>query len=177
VPASAFQLKVSLQEDTISINHNWGNACNLDLFWKFLRDELLDVEKEIAHLQDSFSTTGEWIEQCQLILKANSGIDYAQFAEYITLMARRELKLAAEAEDFSRTQQVPEGRKRLALFSLFRVKLVLDEMLEDSAVKALVEHAKMKSSVRHDEVPRQEITQLTFLRASVLDVLSKYKVT
>ena len=51
-----------LQEDTISINHNWLNGCNIDICWKHLQAGLLDVKKEIEHCSDMDG----WNEQCQV---------------------------------------------------------------------------------------------------------------
>ncbi len=58
-------------EDTISINHNWGNGCNIDLFWMFLEKELIQVEREIDDCKSMYSTLDEWREQCQIFLKVN----------------------------------------------------------------------------------------------------------
>jgi hypothetical protein len=32
-----------LQEDTISINHNWLNGCNVDISWEYIKQGLRDV--------------------------------------------------------------------------------------------------------------------------------------
>ena len=50
------------QEDTISINHNWLNGCNIDLCWQHIVIGLHDVEQEIA---DCVGMDG-WTEQCQV---------------------------------------------------------------------------------------------------------------
>jgi len=51
-----------LQEDTISINHNWLNGCNVDISWNFLKQNLQDVQREIS---DCLDMDG-WHEQCQV---------------------------------------------------------------------------------------------------------------
>ena len=58
------------KEDCISINHNWGNSCNIDLFWDFLRSELEEVMIEI---EDCKNENEEWENLCQTLMKANSG--------------------------------------------------------------------------------------------------------
>ncbi|CAM1321982.1 JMJD4 (predicted) [Pycnogonum litorale] len=50
-------------EDTISINHNWFNACNIDFVWEALQQGLLNVEKEISDCSDADTFT----EDCQVI--------------------------------------------------------------------------------------------------------------
>ncbi|RMC04628.1 hypothetical protein DUI87_17795 [Hirundo rustica rustica] len=39
-------------EDTISINHNWVNGCNVAVMWCFLQDELAAVQREISQWKD-----------------------------------------------------------------------------------------------------------------------------
>lgn len=51
-----------LQEETISINHNWINAFNIDLCWKHLKDQLASAEKEIIE----WKHVEEFAEQCQV---------------------------------------------------------------------------------------------------------------
>jgi len=52
-----------LQEDTISINHNWLNAANIDICWDFVKDSLVSVEQEIAEHR---ATLGNWVGHCQV---------------------------------------------------------------------------------------------------------------
>ncbi|XP_045511669.1 2-oxoglutarate and iron-dependent oxygenase JMJD4 homolog isoform X2 [Colias croceus] len=52
--------------DTISVNHNFINSCNIEKVWMALLKNLEDVEKEIAEFKDS----PEFVSQCQVILKS-----------------------------------------------------------------------------------------------------------
>jgi len=52
-----------VQEDTISINHNWLNAANIDICWDFIKDSLASVELEIAEHRE---TMDNWTEHCQV---------------------------------------------------------------------------------------------------------------
>lgn len=54
-----------LQEDTISINHNWLNGCNVDIMWQFLQNELLSVQKEISEWRN---TMDSWHQHCQVLV-------------------------------------------------------------------------------------------------------------
>lgn len=53
-----------LQEDTISINHNWLNGCNVDIMWQFLQCELSSVQKEIDEWRN---TMDSWHQHCQVL--------------------------------------------------------------------------------------------------------------
>jgi len=52
-----------MQEDTISINHNWLNAANVDICWKYVKGSLVSVEQEIAEHR---ATMHNWMEHCQV---------------------------------------------------------------------------------------------------------------
>ena len=51
-----------MQEDTISINHNWINGCNIMTCWRFLQSSLVEVQKQIEEWKD----TEGWAAQCQV---------------------------------------------------------------------------------------------------------------
>ena len=51
------------QEDTISINHNWVNGCNLANMWHFLQQELRAVQQEVSQWRD---TMPDWHRHCQV---------------------------------------------------------------------------------------------------------------
>ena len=57
-------MSVILQEDTLSINHNWLNAGNIDICWRFLNDSLAAVELVI---QEHRQTMDNWTEHCQVL--------------------------------------------------------------------------------------------------------------
>ncbi|XP_048238027.1 2-oxoglutarate and iron-dependent oxygenase JMJD4-like isoform X2 [Haliotis rufescens] len=84
-------------EDTISINHNWLNGCNIDICWEHIRQGLQDVQREIEDCHDMEG----WSGQCQLILKASSGIDYLEFISFLTTIAQHRLHA------LSRLQEAP----------------------------------------------------------------------
>ncbi|CAK4080965.1 unnamed protein product [Aphanomyces euteiches] len=82
VPSGWFHQVTNLTE-TLSINHNWFNAYTLRLIWVFFQQELQAVEHEIAHCRDSFESVAEWREHCQLILRANIGMNYDEFHQLL----------------------------------------------------------------------------------------------
>ena len=52
--------------DTISINHNWFNGCNILTVVLLLREELSRVEKELSDCRDG---NADWVQTCQQLLK------------------------------------------------------------------------------------------------------------
>ncbi|NP_001292295.1 jmjC domain-containing protein 4-like [Magallana gigas] len=76
-------------EDTISINHNWMNGCNVDICWQYVKDNLSQVQQEI---EDCKGMDG-WDQQCQLILKASCGIDYGEFLQFMEVIATNRIRL------------------------------------------------------------------------------------
>lgn len=59
------------QEDTISINHNWVNGCNLANMWHFLQQELCAVQQEVSEWRD---TMPDWHHHCQVGRLAWTGV-------------------------------------------------------------------------------------------------------
>ncbi|PFX23269.1 JmjC domain-containing protein 4 [Stylophora pistillata] len=55
-------------EDTISINHNWTNACGISKMWEHLKGELVKV-----------------------ILRASCGINYEEFVEFLDSIAKQRI--------------------------------------------------------------------------------------
>lgn len=61
MPHGAFSS--AFQDDTISINHNWVNGCNLANMWRFLQQELQAVQQEVREWKDSMP---DWHHHCQV---------------------------------------------------------------------------------------------------------------
>ncbi|KAH8262294.1 hypothetical protein KR038_000360 [Drosophila bunnanda] len=73
--------------DTISVNHNWFNACNIAMVWQNLKNNLTAVWKEISDCQqmDNFEA------HSQTMLRASFGINYLDFIELLEFIAARRL--------------------------------------------------------------------------------------
>ncbi|XP_033728591.1 uncharacterized protein LOC117317769 isoform X2 [Pecten maximus] len=111
---SGWHHQVHNLEDTISINHNWMNGCNIHRCWKFLKQELSDVQREISDCQDMEG----WHEQCQLILKASTGINFSEFYQYLVVIATHRmdfLQLEQSHEDINKPKSsgLDEANKHL----------------------------------------------------------------
>ncbi|XP_015182352.1 PREDICTED: jmjC domain-containing protein 4 isoform X2 [Polistes dominula] len=57
-------------EDTISINHNWINGCNINIMWLHLKTSLISIMKEVDDVKDM----DDWPKHCQLLLEINHGM-------------------------------------------------------------------------------------------------------
>ncbi|XP_055916738.1 2-oxoglutarate and iron-dependent oxygenase JMJD4 homolog [Eupeodes corollae] len=72
--------------DTISINHNWFNACNAPTIWRNLAQCMQRVIHEIEDCRqmDNFE------EHCQTMLRASFGINYSDFLNILEhIIAKR----------------------------------------------------------------------------------------
>ncbi|XP_066208887.1 2-oxoglutarate and iron-dependent oxygenase JMJD4 isoform X3 [Saccopteryx leptura] len=88
---SGWHHQVHNLEDTISINHNWVNGCNLANMWHFLQQELCAVQQEVSEWRD---TMPDWHSHCQVIMKSCSGINFEEFYCFLKIIAERRLLLA-----------------------------------------------------------------------------------
>lgn len=84
---SGWHHQVSNEIDTISINHNFVNASNIEIVWRSLQRNLNSVEHEIEDFRD----TPEFTSQCQLILKSVFGMDFESFIKFIIHIAQKRL--------------------------------------------------------------------------------------
>ncbi|CAN0151013.1 unnamed protein product, partial [Hapterophycus canaliculatus] len=83
---------------TVSVNTNWFNGFNLERVHAFLRSELSAVRAALGHLRAEMSTggrgeqeqggEGDWERQCELVMRANSGLNVSDFARMLTARAR-----------------------------------------------------------------------------------------
>jgi len=48
--------------------------------WTLIKDDIADVRKALAGCRDM----EHWETQCQVILKANSGVDFGEFLDYLS---------------------------------------------------------------------------------------------
>ncbi|XP_054440038.1 2-oxoglutarate and iron-dependent oxygenase JMJD4 isoform X3 [Pteronotus mesoamericanus] len=90
---SGWHHQVHNLEDTISINHNWVNGCNLANMWHFLQQELRAVQREVGEWRD---TMPDWHHHCQVIMRSCSGINFEEFYHFLKVIAERRLLLVKE---------------------------------------------------------------------------------
>jgi len=92
VPSGWFH-QVRNRVDTISINHNWFNAANVQSVFNNLNRELERVEKEICDCKDD----PDWGYLCQNLLREHFGLNQIQFHQLLTfIMKTRNKQLSCD---------------------------------------------------------------------------------
>ncbi|XP_034190454.1 jumonji domain containing 4 [Osmia lignaria lignaria] len=119
-------------EDTISVNHNWINGCNILNVWHGLKKELSSVMKEVNDCKDMH----DWAEQCQLILKSTYGMDYSLFFDFLTFIAKKRLNVFSNNEEAISFNKYKFGNNHCT-FDLHAIKLVLIDFITDMEEKSI----------------------------------------
>lgn len=104
-------------EDTISVNHNWINGCNIETVWHSLEEHLRRVKTEINDCRDM----PDFEEHCQLMLKASFGMDFEYFYEMIDYVAKKRIDLLKYDKDVI----LPEERKLGKKHAIFDLRCIL----------------------------------------------------
>ncbi|XP_067148165.1 2-oxoglutarate and iron-dependent oxygenase JMJD4 isoform X2 [Apteryx mantelli] len=107
-------------EDTISINHNWVNGCNVAIMWCFLQDELAAVQREINEWKDPMD---DWHVQCQLIMKSCTGIDYKEFYNFLKVIAENRISVLENGLD---DEALAKNTPKAAISTLGMLHAVFD---------------------------------------------------
>ncbi|KAM8716713.1 hypothetical protein ACLKA7_003564 [Drosophila subpalustris] len=119
--------------DTISVNHNWFNACNVSQVWRNLLSNLEAVRKVISDCQqmDNFEA------HCQTMLRASFGINYLDFIELLEFIAAR--RLAARKDQKMTTSFLLFDRYQMNDYHLQSdlecVRQLLGHMLQEPSVR------------------------------------------
>ena len=80
-------------KDTISINHNWFNATNVDIIWNELKTELDKVECEIEDCKSGCKDEQEWSDMCQNLLRSSHDMNYKDFINVCSYIAKKRIAL------------------------------------------------------------------------------------
>ncbi|ORZ21679.1 hypothetical protein BCR42DRAFT_408063 [Absidia repens] len=73
---------------TISINHNWLNACNIEQCYQSMVKDLRDVEHSIDDLKDGMDPL-EFVTTCQQLLLAHSGWNWKTLDRLLKCISTR----------------------------------------------------------------------------------------
>ncbi|XP_005006990.1 2-oxoglutarate and iron-dependent oxygenase JMJD4 isoform X3 [Cavia porcellus] len=92
---SGWHHQVHNLDDTISINHNWVNGCNVAHMWHFLQQELDAVHREVSQWKDSMP---DWHHHCQVIMRSCSGINFEEFYHFLKVIAEKRLLVLEQEE-------------------------------------------------------------------------------
>ncbi|XP_035704970.1 2-oxoglutarate and iron-dependent oxygenase JMJD4 isoform X1 [Folsomia candida] len=128
VPSGWFHVVWNVS-DVISINHNWFNGANICYIWHQLQNALAEVKQEIAEWT-SLKDCAEGFEindqkQCQLILKANHGMNYSSFCDLILNIWEKRMDRLKDFDDR------PEEEERVLLDLAILRHLINHHLLND----------------------------------------------
>ena len=124
---SGWYHQVSNVENTISINHNWFNATNLENIWSSLCNEMKKVESEISDCKAGCKDLNEWNIMCQNLLRHSHGMNVADFIDLCAFIAKRRI----ESLNFLKNSMVKEGyefRQNHVIYDLRALKKVLSDI-------------------------------------------------
>eukprot|EP01006_Ploeotia_vitrea_P013135 TRINITY_DN34476_c0_g1_i1.p1 TRINITY_DN34476_c0_g1~~TRINITY_DN34476_c0_g1_i1.p1 ORF type:complete len:214 (+),score=13.38 TRINITY_DN34476_c0_g1_i1:635-1276(+) len=88
VPSKWYHQVVNL-EDTISINHNWCSACNLDMMADTLLKELHSVEEMLSDCRKQLEDNGEWHQEVEKILHCSGAWNLKVFCTFVAFMEQQ----------------------------------------------------------------------------------------
>jgi len=139
VPSGWFHQVHNLQ-DTISINHNWFNGCNIKKVVSQLVIEFRKVQQELEDCRNE-SDLSEWNMLCQDLLKTSYGMnlyDILDLLYYIFKKRQQALNSCSPSEIFT---DVEFGKNHLE-FDVQRIKSVIKSDLYE-----LVTNLKMENEI------------------------------
>lgn len=93
---SGWYHQVTNLEDTVSINHNWFNGCNIRLVAEKIMQRYDEISEEISDCKDA----DDFPESCQLMLKSLFGMDFQDFVELVShIMNKRIDSLTSQNQE------------------------------------------------------------------------------
>jgi hypothetical protein len=114
-------------ENTISINHNWFNSTNIKSIWNIHRGELKKVEAEISDCKPGCKDEQEWNDMCQSLLRNSHGMNFEDFINLCTFIAKRRIELLKNSDGIVKFDGYKFGANHL-LYDLNIVKKILQEI-------------------------------------------------
>lgn len=123
-------------EDTISVNHNWFNGCNIHCIWDAIFAKFNDVLREIDDCKDMDG----FVEHCQLMLKSDFGLDFQIFLDILNSIITNRLRILK-----SNTKLVLNESKlgqRHAIYDLMAIRRTLYNFHAKCPVEELQESSQ-----------------------------------
>jgi hypothetical protein len=87
VPSKWFH-QVHNLDDSVSVNHNWFNACNIEIIVDNLFNHFKDVEKEISDCKEMEN----FDDHCQLMLKSSFGMNFQDLVDILKHISDKRIK-------------------------------------------------------------------------------------
>lgn len=120
---SGWHHQVMNLEDTISVNHNWFNGCNVRAIQSELRRTYDNVLKEIDDCRDM----EDFENHCQLMLRSVFGLDFKSFLEILTCIAENRMNML-NGDDVDESLNGPKLGKSHILFDLRAIYSALNDL-------------------------------------------------
>ena len=140
VPSGWYHQVVNLCE-TLSVNHNWVNACNIEFMWNSLKEDLKGSQQQLIDLVD----LPDYDILCQQLLKGNCGVDLTDFYNFVYFIARMNCVSCEIDRERGMTDEERDGDHYLVevedldscgcslcsyrLFNLCKLRPVIDDMI------------------------------------------------
>ncbi|XP_023018445.2 jumonji domain containing 4 [Leptinotarsa decemlineata] len=137
-------------EDTISINHNWINGCNIKMMYDSLITNFIAVQKEIEDCREM----EDFEEHCQLMLNSSFGMDFHKFYEFLKFIASSRIDMKKGTSPKTSFIGHKIGPNHI-LFDLKSVKTVLELFINLEEVNSL------KYFIDTDVKPLELLHQIT----------------
>ncbi|KAJ1528812.1 hypothetical protein ONE63_007189 [Megalurothrips usitatus] len=119
-------------EDTISINHNWVNGCNIEHIWSALSSCLSQVQKEVDDCRDM----DDWHAHCQLMLRATHGLHFEEFFDLLQCIAEPRIM---QIKGYGKVKMFGDWElgSTHAMWDLHRISKTLNIFLKDENLTKL----------------------------------------
>lgn len=116
-------------ENTISINHNWVNGCNIKVMYDSMKSNLASIEKEI----EDCKSMEDFKEHCQLMLNTLFGMDFYKFYDFLKYIALNRIRLMEKSCEkvLFHGHQIGDNHIK---FDLNAIRCVLLEFIENEEV-------------------------------------------
>lgn len=118
--------------DTISVNHNWINGCNIQNMYDALLSNLCDIKKEIKDCSDM----EDFDQHCQIMLNTLFGMDFQIFYEFLKFIATKRIEMIKDESVRVLFHGYVVGINHI-LFDLKAIKKILESFMDLEEIKLL----------------------------------------
>lgn len=124
-------------DDTVSVNHNWVNGCNIHIMYDAMAAHLSDVRKEISDCADM----PDFDEHCQIMLNASFGIDYPKFYNFLKYIALSRINMLT-TKDYTLFHGHVIGKNHI-FFDLSAITNVLKKFSDSNEVLTVLKNVEI----------------------------------
>lgn len=119
-------------DNTVSINHNWINGCNINIMFRSLTSHLNSIEKEI----EDCKAMEDFQEHCQLMLNTLFGMDFYKFYDFLKCIALSRISMIQGSTSKTMFHGLTIGNNHIQ-FDLKSIRDVLVKFVENEVVTDL----------------------------------------